>query len=153
MTIIPHEATHDDVADMVEFGQEFWHQTSYYKQGVAYDKQQCAQLTHHLIDNGIVLTAFDDNKVVGLLLMVVGPMPFNPLAIVATEVVYYVSPEYRKGGLGIRFLKKAEAIARAHGVKYVSMIHLDSVEPERAEAVYKRLGYHKTETLFSKDIS
>lgn len=150
--ILPHEATHADVDKMVEFGKEFWHQTSYYKQGVEYDAEQCAALTHHLIDNGIVLVAHHEGEPVALLLMVVGPMPFNPLAIVATEMVYYVSPKFRKGGLGFRMLKKAEGVAKAKNVKYISMIHLASVEPERAEAVYNRMGYHKTETIFSKDL-
>lgn len=145
-------AEHSDVGKMVAFGREFWHQTSYYQQGVEYDEEQCSALTHHLIDEGIVLLAESNNRPVALLLMVVGAMPFNPLAVVATELVYYVDPEHRKGGLGFKILKQAEKLAESKGVKYISMIHMDSVTPERAEAVYKRMGYHKTETLFSKEL-
>ncbi len=150
--IRPREATHDDVEEMVAFGQEFWHQTGYYKQGVAYDATAIALLTHHLIDTGIVLVAMDADRVVGILLMVMGPMPFNPLAICATEIVYYVAPAYRKGGLGVRILHKAEKVAKSNNVKYVSMVLLASVEPEKPAAVYKRLGYEQTETAFTKDL-
>jgi GNAT superfamily N-acetyltransferase len=148
-----NEATPKDVAEMVKFGKQFWTQTSYYREGVEYDFEAIRNMTISLIDNGIVLVARHEGAVVGLMLMMVGHMPFNPSTLVATELVYYVDPDYRASGAGQKLLRMAEKIAAKRGVKYISMIHLDSVEPERAEAVYSKMGYSKTETLFSKDIS
>ncbi len=155
MKIVPREATLADIPKMVEFGEEFWTQTSYYKQGnVPYDADNTENLVGGMIDlGGIVLLAEnEEGDVVAVLVMLVTPMLFNPAHTVASEMVYYVSPEYRKGGLGIRMLKKAEQVAKAKGVKYISMVLLASVEPERPAAVYNRLGYHQTEATYSKEL-
>jgi GNAT superfamily N-acetyltransferase len=151
--MIIKEAQQTDVAAMVRFGKSFWEQTSYHAQGVAYSSLSITAMTIKLIETGIVLVAYDGERVIGLMLMVVGPMPFNPSTLCATELVYYVDPDYREGGTGLTLIKQAEKIAASKGVKYVSMIHLDSVVPEKAESIYNTMGYARTETLFTKDIS
>lgn len=143
----------DDVDAMVTFGEGFWTQTMYYKQGVEYDYPAITALTTNLIETGgIVQVAYDDDRVVGIILMVKGPMPFNPGALVATELVYYVDPEYRNTGVGTQLLQQAENIAKQQEIKFITMIHLDSVQPEKAESVYNSMGYHRNETAFTKDL-
>lgn len=142
-----------DVPTMVKFGRTFWEQTSYYKdQGIQYDAEHIEKMVRQLIDNGIVQIAVDERKLVGIILMVVGPMPFNPSTLAATELVFYVDEDYRDSGVGKQLLRQAEHIAKQLGVTLVSMIHLDTVSPEKAEAVYDQMGYKRNETVFTKDI-
>jgi len=141
-----------DIPAMVALGDTFWQQTSYYKSGVGYDEGQCTILTQNLIKNGIVQVAYDDDRLVGMFLAVVGFIPFNPLAKAATEMVFYVDPDYRKDGLGTRIIKQSENVCRQLGVVYLNMIHLDSVDPEKAEGLYNKLGYYKSETVFTKEV-
>ena len=82
----------------------------------------------------------------------IGAIPFSPKAKIATEVVFYVAPEYRKQGLGEKLLKQTENVARQLGVHLLSMVHLDSVSPEKAEALYNKHGYAKSETVFTKEL-
>lgn len=146
-------ATIDDIDEMVELGRGFWEQTKYYKDGIEYDPIQCAHLTKFLIENdGIVQIAVEDEKIVGLFLAMVNPIIFNPGFKSATEVVYYVHPDYRKGGAGIRLLRQAENVGRQIGLKYLNMVHLDSVDPDRPEALYRKLDYVLNETVFTKEL-
>lgn len=138
---------------MVELGQKFWEQTAYFTDhGVAYDADHITKMTRHLMDTGIVQVAFDEDKVVGLLLIVLFPNPFNPKCLNATELAYYVDPEYRESGVGRQLLTQGENVAKQIGVQLFNMIHLNSVSPEKAEAVYAKMGYRKNETVFTKDL-
>lgn len=143
-----------DVPAMVRFGRVFWEQTSYYtEQGIQYAEDHINAMVVELIEHGIVQIAVnEEHRVVGIILMVVGPMPFNPAVKCATELVFYVDEAYRNQGTGKRLLQQAENIAKQLGVKLFTMIHLDSVSPEKAEHVYNQTGYTKNETLFSKEL-
>lgn len=154
MSTVIRRARADDIKKMVEFGRSFWEQTSYYKENnIEYDEERTTQLTRSLIsDSGIVQVAYDDNKVVGIVLMLVGAIPYQPTAKVATELVFYVHPDYRERGIGHRLLKQSENVAKQLGVHLMSMIHLDSVSPDKAESVYDSMGYKKTETVFTKEL-
>ena len=145
-------AKESDLDAMVALGDSFWRQTSYHKAGVAYDAEQCRQLADTLRTHGIAQVAYDGDKIVGMLLAVIGSVPFSPTVGSATEMVFYVEPDYRKDGLGAHLIKQAENVCRQLGVKYLNMIHLASVDPSKPEALYKRMGYHTSETVFTKEV-
>lgn len=145
-------AKESDLDDMVALGERFWQQTSYFIAGAAYDTEQCRQLADTLRIHGIAQVAYDGDKLVGMLLAVIGAVPFSPTVGSATEMVFYVEEDYRKDGLGAHLIKQAENVCRQLGVKYLNMIHLASVDPSKPEALYTKLGYHTSETVFTKEV-
>ena len=64
------------------------------------------------------------------------------------ELGYFIHPEHR--GKGVKLLRFYEDLAREQGVKYNSMISIQSCNPERANRVYEAMGYHPSEMTFMK---
>lgn len=145
-------AKESDLDAIVALGDNFWQQTSYHKAGVAYDAEHCRHLAETLRTKGIAQVAYDGDKIVGMLLAVIGAVPFSPTVGSATEMVFYVEPDYRKDGLGAHLIKQAENVCRQLGVKYLNMIHLASVDPSKPEALYNKLGFSVSETVFTKEV-
>lgn len=148
------KATHADVDRLVEYGKQFWVQTRYYAEGVEYDLETVTNVTHGLVDNGIVLYADDEaGKPIALMLIFVAPFPMNANHFQACEWVFYVDPAYRRGGLGATLIKEAEAQLKELGVKFFTMVSLTNVTPEAANQLYKHLGFSHSETSFTKTLS
>jgi len=148
-----------EVDKLVAYGEQFWEQTLYHKAGIKYDKYSVKKMTEYLAapsDNGgegVVLFAHDeDDNVVGLLLVIIGPFPMNHAYRAATEWVFYVDPAHRKAGVGQELIAKAEKVLRYRGVRFFTMVSLSNVQPEAAEGLYKSLGYQHAETSFTKDL-
>jgi GNAT superfamily N-acetyltransferase len=144
----------EDIEELRVLGREFYEQTSYHASGVKYSPTTVYNLLVALMgDLGIVCVAEDDDgKIVGFILVAVFPVPFNVKVSGATELAFYVTPEAQKTGIGKQLLNKAEQVAKQRGAKFLSMVSLESVDPEKAQALYTKLGYRKNETLFTKDL-
>ena len=146
-------ADHFDVERMVAYGEQFWHQTRYYAQGVEYDIESVTGMTQHLLEEGIVMFAEDgDGAVVALMLVVISPFPMNMHHLAACEWVFYVDPLYRRSGLGAKLIGEAEKLLRERSVKFFTMVSLTNVTPEAANKLYQTLGFEQSETNFTKDL-
>jgi GNAT superfamily N-acetyltransferase len=66
-----------------------------------------------------------------------------------SEMFWYVDPEHR--GTGMRLLHQFERAAKDHGATRITMVHLHAIN-ERLGDIYTRLGYHKLETTYTKDL-
>ncbi|MGY8962548.1 MAG: GNAT family N-acetyltransferase [Rhodospirillales bacterium] len=149
-----HAAKVEDVERMVAYGQQFWHQTRYYAAGVDYDVDTVTNMTHALLDEGVVLYAQDgDGEIVALMLVIIAPFPMNMHFLTACEWVFYVDPMYRRGGLGAKLISQAEKILKDRSVKFFTMVSLSNVTPEAANKLYEALGFEQSETNFTKDLS
>ena len=142
-----------DIKAMFDLSVPFWQQTDFHKEsGIESRFEDVHSLVYFLMAHGIAHVAYDDDKVVGFILAAIGTVPFNSDESLATEIAFMVHPDYRKAGLGARLIKQAENVCRQQGIKYLNMINLESVEPELVESLYISEGYHKTETVFTKEV-
>lgn len=71
-------------------------------------------------------------------------------ALVATEMFWFVLPEWR--GFGIRLYQAFEDWARAEKCDEIRMVRLVDLMPEKLDIVYRRLGFHQTEVQYAKEI-
>ena len=144
----------EDIEAIKTLGREFYEKTSYHASGIKYSPTTVYNLLAALMgEMGIVCVAEDDaGTIVGFILVAVFPVPFNVKVTGATELAFYVTPEAQSTGIGKQLLSKAEQVASQRGVKFLSMVSLESVDPESAQALYTKLGYRKNETLFTKDL-
>jgi len=139
---------------MVEYGETFWKQTSYYKDhGIPYDKATVINVASECMDNGVALAAVDGEKVCGLMLCLVTPFPMNAKYRQAVEWVFYVDYKYRNTGLGERLIKRAEVKLHQMGVSMLTMVALTNVTPDTAIRLYEKMGYTHSETSMTKDIT
>lgn len=143
----------EDIDAIRQLGKEFYAQTAYANSAKLSQTTVYTLLSALLGDAGIVCVAEDDNgEIVGVILLALFPFPFNSKYLCATELAYYVTPEAQKQGVGKQLLGKAEQVAKQKGVKFLSMVALQSADPVSAEAVYNKLGYTKNEVVFTKDL-
>lgn len=106
-------------------------------------------MASHLENERFVQNILVDNsgKVVGVCAFYVSHPPFNKDVLMASEVWWYVYPEYRKGTWSIRLLNKTIDECKELGCKILSMTleeHLD----KRMHDLYARLGFSPKESTY-----
>lgn len=71
---------------------------------------------------------------------------------VLTEIGFYIAPEARRGGLGIRMMQYVEETARLIGCNRVEMFAVPMADGRDAGAIYRRRGYKPTAVQYMKDL-
>lgn len=96
-----------------------------------------------------LIGAFDDDTLVGFLVLVVTSMPhFGSLA--ATVESFFVSSHARKGGTGLRLLRSAESLACSLGVP---AMFTHAPVGSRLDTVLAHLGYAEASRVFFKNLN
>lgn len=137
-----------DIPDVVRMGRHFWSQTFF--KDVPYCPDSISYQCRLMMEHRLLLMGEVDGSVAGSVGALAVPLYGNLSVLVASELFWYVEPEHRNSGIGKLMLGGIEQAARARGVHTFSMMALESVEPEKAAAIYQRLGYEPTERAFSK---
>jgi|SRR5579872_224079 len=93
-----------------------------------------------------VLTARDGGRLVGYYISVIARnLHYN--IITATEDMYYLSPEYRRGTAGIRLFVEAEKMVRQAGA--IITVAKTKVRHDHGP-IFERLGYRPFESVYMK---
>jgi GNAT superfamily N-acetyltransferase len=142
----------EDIPAVVEFGKTFYYQTPWAYHGINYDDQHVNNVLTYLDTDGIMQMAVDEDKIVGFLLAIAGPFPFNPAYTISTELAFYVDPKYRNGRVGIKLIKQAEFVARQKGIRFFNMISISGVGLKDPGKLYEKMGLNKTETVYMKEL-
>ena len=96
-----------------------------------------------------VVLCEDDSELVGYIVFFVGPNLHYKDCLLATEDIYYLKPEYRKGRIGIKMFKFAEEYLKSIGInmiRYSTKTHLDN------SRLFEYLGCNFIEKVFIKRI-
>ena len=146
-----------DIPRLVELGEDFWEHTWHKHKGQAYSGETVAHLCEFLMHRGngngfIVVLTDDDDVVQGFGLVAFTPFVFDINMKTATELAFYVVPEYRKGKEGIRLLKSMENISRNKGCAVITMVSMEHSNPRPVEKLYESMGYERTETSYTKEL-
>lgn len=141
-------ATEKDIPRIVDLAEKFWASSGYDRQGPfnAADAEAAADL---MLKNGIALVAETPERVVGMVMLVIGPGLCNHDVRIAHEVAWFVDPEATHTGAGIMLLRAIEPAARARHCRMIQM-HLLTNSPPQGEILYRRLGFSQTERSFTK---
>lgn len=150
--MIIRKATQDDLRAIVEMSERFYPLTSYHQKcKIPLDVTHVAALTSGMIDNSIVHVAEVEDKVVGLIGLMVVPFLFNPNHLHVCEVIWWIDKEFRSADLGRALLQSVEIQCKDRGVTHIQMMHLAN-SPESARYLLESEGYELTELLFTKVI-
>lgn len=143
-------AKQEDLRRIIEMAERFYPFTSYNnKSKIPFDVDTTAMLTSTMIDNHVVLVAEVEEKVVGVIGLVLMPFMFNPEYIHAGEILWWVEPEHICEGLGRQLLCAAEQACRDKNVTHIQMIDIEC-SAVQAEGLYRSEGYELTERSFTK---
>ena len=96
-----------------------------------------------------MVTAREDGKLVGYCICLIRPHIHYKDSITATNDIFYIHPDYRKGMTGVKLFKAVEAIMKSHGVQRIMMM---TKRHKDVGAIFERLGYTEAERVFTKVI-
>lgn len=139
-----------DIDQIVELAREFWKHT-------LFDDEFCPDTVYAMSqtcikDHQLMAVLEIDGKLQGFACGVKGPLLANSEILCGTEIAWWVDEKHRKGRNGISLLKELERQAQQAGIKYWTMGFMESSMPDIVEGIYIRMGYNKSETLFTKVI-
>ena len=143
------EATEDDIPRLVEMGRRFIEESPY-KEFIASNSEQMESLVGQILANpqGRILLSEKDGIPNGMLALIAFPHYFSG-EIIAGELVWWVDPEARAGGTGLKLMRKAEQLATEMGAVKMQMVAPD----ERIGKLYQHFGYKKVESTYQRDLS
>ncbi|WP_315809457.1 GNAT family N-acetyltransferase [Pseudomonas sp. C9-3] len=136
-----------DVPEIVELARHFWRETIYDEPFCADSVRLMVELAH---EQGLLAVLEEEAGVVGFVAGCKGALLGNAAVLTGTELAWWIEPEYRQGRKGIELMQYIERLAREQGIRYWTMVSMESSSPETANRIYQRLGYAKTETSFTK---
>lgn len=137
----------EDIPTVVEMAREFWKHTRY---DDPFDQDYVAFMTGMALEHGLLAILEVDGAIEGFTAGLKAPLLACAGVLSGTEIAWWVNPAARKGRNGIALMQHIERMAKAQGVKYWNMIVMESCQPEVGAAIYKRLGYEKSETSYTR---
>ena len=140
--------TYDDIKRCIEMSHKFYLQTEYCKH-IPMCEDSCEAHLITSIDQGLLSVYEAGGEVHGFVMALAYPCMMNSAFKVGAELAWWVEPEHR-GGAGIKLLKHLEDSARKAGIKVLSMMLLEAVEPEKVARIYNACGYTQAERTFLK---
>lgn len=143
-------AQNTDLEEFVRLGKEFHKESPFYSL-TDYSQQKMLQLFETAMISKhtqvLILLLKEENRSVGMLVGMVGSPVFSD-DLIASELAWFIEPEYRGSRKALQLVYAYEEWARRMGCKNVSMSLLTTLTD--ASKTYERLGYTKTEISYLK---
>lgn len=144
-------ATTDDIPFLVSFGRKF-HALSPLSD-VPFNETKVEQTAIDLLqgpkERGIILVWEEDNSPVGCLVGIVSE-PYFSTESIASELVFWIEPEYRKLSTVNRLIEAYEYWANRVGAKITCLSCFNSLKGDTLVRMYERKGYDFCEQTFKK---
>jgi GNAT superfamily N-acetyltransferase len=143
-------ATLLDVSDIVEMSRQFYPETPYWlEQKIPFDTETVTDLVSFLVKKGIFVVAQEGDKLVGMLGTHVVPFVFNNAELVCVEAIWWVHPDFRKGGIGVDLIKKVDQLRQLRGCKTFQMMRVAGTNPA-LDKLLIGLGFEPSEYCLTK---
>lgn len=120
---------------------------------IPYSFEGAVEWAWMMYEAGLLIVAENgDGEIIGVVGGLKYPFLNNRDWLIGSEVLWWIEPPYRDSGLGKKLLAAIEEAARDAGCHLWVMITLEHVEPEKAGAIYTKLGYKLTEHSYMKEL-
>lgn len=141
-------ATIADVPRLVEMAKRF-HGETVYSAILPFSDASVEQAMTSFIGNetAVVFVMEAEGEIVGAIGGIMGPH-FVSGTKAMSELFWWVDPEHR--GSGSKLLSTFEKYAKECGASFISMIA--PPEARQVEKLYDRMGYHRSESIYMKDL-
>lgn len=142
------EATKEDIFDILVLAREFSKEAP---RTHKWSKEKTEMFCLAAIENSntTLLVLEEDEEIVGAIVGLLSEM-YMSQTVVATELAWFVSKDYRGKKGSILLLKKFEEWAKKNNANYVCMGDIHNIT--NLEKLYTRMGYSKSETAYMKEV-
>jgi len=140
-------ATEQDFDCILSMASLFWLSTQFSED---FEPDHTLLYVKMAYDHGLLVVAEDDKCVVGFCAAIKSFILGSTKAVGATELAFWLNPEHRKGKNGIALLLFMEGLVKEQGIKYWTMVSMQSSMPEQVGKMYERMGYVHSETSYTK---
>lgn len=143
-------ATPDDLYSLIVLSQQFCKEQGYHKYLNVDVEHIKKQIEFHLNSpTSFFKVVESEDTIVGFFTGTTGNT-FVSTDIVATELVIYLTPNYRGGSCAIKLLKQFESWSKEKQAKFISLTHPE-IFPKVGK-LYSRLGYKPLEHVYIKEM-
>ena len=142
--MIIRKATIEDVPRLVEIGRHFLH-ASKYAQQIADNPEKATETLQAVVEKLGAIAVLENGTVQGMFAFVVFPHYFSGETF-ATELVWWLEPEARQPGLGLKLWEYAEKLATEMGADRMQM----GAPDDKVGRMYRMRGYKATEVCYEK---
>lgn len=149
--MIVRNATHDDIPRIVEMAQKFYEQTQHAKH-IPMKKECAAGLAIITMEQGTMLVAEKDGKVVAMLSAFIDNFTFNDEVLMVNEIAFWVDESVRGTLVAVRLMKEARKICKSKGVLFFNMATL-ATSPDVAGRIYKAMGLEPVANIYMQALS
>lgn len=143
-------ATYDDIPFLLPLLEEALKESPYKDFG--FNKDNIVQALTHMLsasNTNLILLMCSPNPVGVLIATKSDISPFFTVSI-ATELLWWVHPDYRNDPRNIKMLGAFEYWAKTVGCQRVTMVTLENELQPSIERLYLKRGYKKIETTYTK---
>lgn len=142
------DANKKDLSAIVKMAREFWKDT-YFKEE-EFQPEMVEGMAEKSMKDDLCLVYEIEGVVQGFICGIKGCLLANSDVLIGTELAWWVNPDYRDSGAGLRLLSGIEKKAKNLGIKYWNMLYMESSMPEQIKCIYQNRGYKMTENLYTK---
>ncbi len=142
----------EDYEDFLRMTLSFYEESPFYPE-VTYSRQAITRMFELALKDPrqcLVLFLLEGTKRVGMLVGIASTTPFSD-DLVASELAWYIEPEYRGHRKAVELVEAYEEWAHRVGCSHVTMALLTTLTD--ASKFYERRGYKKTEISFIKSLN
>ena len=142
------EETYSQVIDEIKpLLEDHWEEIALNKEVIKLNPNY--EMYEKLCNAGVmkIITARNDGKLIGYCICIIAYNLHYKDSLTATNDIFFISKDYRKGSTGVKLFIKNEEILKSYGVQRLIMntkVHQD------VGAIFERLGYKQTERVFGK---
>jgi GNAT superfamily N-acetyltransferase len=146
--VILRPGTIHDIPDVLPLAREFWPHT--WIGAEEFDDVLASELLEQSAYAGLLSVLQIGDKLGGFAFGDCGPLMGVKDVLIGQERAWWVSPRYRGQHNGVRLLNQLETQAKAAGIKYWLMSHMETSMPKQVASMYESMGYVKTETNYRR---
>lgn len=143
------KATSEDIPKVVELARRFLHEGPYATE-LEDNPEWALQCAKNLFaaPGSVILVADCEGEVVGAFVLYIYNHLFSGV-LTGVELMWYVEPEHRPGGISLKLLAEAERIAREAGCKRMQL----TAPSEEVGNLYRYCGgYKKIEVCYQRKL-
>jgi len=140
-------AREDDFDSILGMAADFWLQTQFNE---PFEPEHTRHYVQMAFDHELLAVVEIDGENVGFCAAIKSFILGSTKAYGATELAWWLDPEHRKGKNGIALLLFMEGLVKEQGIKYWTMVSMQSSMPEQVGRMYERMGYVHSETSYTK---
>ncbi|WP_294609752.1 GNAT family N-acetyltransferase [uncultured Gilliamella sp.] len=147
------EATLLDLPKVFEISKEVYSAAVNHRNIYAWDDSKALLMLKHYIasDNAAIIIDENSQKLKGFIIVEL-VTPAAGLELIASEVAFFVRPEFQGSITAFRLIKGYESWAKQKGANHIELGVSSGLNQERTLYMYSALGYRPSSVTYIKEV-